>query len=192
MKPRFFPTPGAFRRWLAANHDRATELWVGFYNARANRQGITWVQSVEQALCYGWIDGVRRSVDATRYAIRFTPRKPRSRWSAVNVRHALRLRAEGRMQPAGLAAFERRRGDRAGYSYESSPTRLDPEATRRFKANRKAWAYFQARPPGYRRTAIFWVMAAQKPETRARRLESLITYSARGAPVPPLARPAGK
>ena len=191
-KPRFFTTPAQFRAWLEANHDQARELWVGYYNARASRSGITWVESVEEALCYGWIDGVRRSLDDTRYAIRFTPRKPKSKWSAVNVRHVTRLKAAGRMRPPGLAAFERRSGEAAGYSYETRPHTLDPSDERRFRANRKAWAYFTARTPSYRRTAASWVASAKKRETRDRRLATLIACSANGEPIPALRRPTGK
>jgi len=163
-------------------------LWLGIHKKASGKGGLTYAQALDEALCFGWIDGVRKSLDDTSYVIRFTPRKPRSKWSAVNIRHMKRLMAEARVHPAGLEAFERRAGDRAGYSFEERPKRLPPAYAKRFRANRPAWTYFQSRPPGYKRTAIFWVVSAKKEETRLRRLETLIVHSAKGKPIPPLAR----
>jgi uncharacterized protein YdeI (YjbR/CyaY-like superfamily) len=187
--PRFFAAPAGFRRWLAANHGRRDELWVGFHRRASGRAGITWDEAVGEALCFGWIDGVRRSVDEASYAIRFTPRRRRSTWSAVNVDRVEALIREGRMQPAGLEAYERRTAARAGvYSYERARAKLDPASERAFRANRRAWEYWQARPPGYRRTATWWVVSAKRKETRRRRLATLIEDCANGRPIAPLAR----
>jgi uncharacterized protein YdeI (YjbR/CyaY-like superfamily) len=184
---RFFRSAADFRAWLVRHHSSARELLVGFYKVGSSRRGLTYAQALDEALCYGWIDGVRRSMDGTRYTIRFTPRKAGSRWSAVNVRHARRLIAEGRMRPPGRAAFERRTGDRAGYAYEQAPRRLAPAFARRLRAVPHAWAFFRSVAPSYRRVVTFWVMSARKPETRERRFETLLRHSAMGARIPPLA-----
>ncbi len=189
MDPIFFTSPIEFRNWLAANADTATEVLVGYYRVATGRPSMTWAQSVDEALCVGWIDGVRRGIDDERYTIRFTPRKPTSKWSAVNVRRVAELSAEGRMQPSGLAAFARRNPDVEPYSYEQKNAVLDPEAERTFRRNRKAWDFFQLQPPGYRRTAIHWVASAKRAETRQRRLASLIDDSARGERLRNLFRP---
>lgn len=189
MQPTFFKTPATFRRWLARHHGDTAELLVGFYKKESGKGGITYSEALDEALCFGWIDGVRRSRDEVSYTIRFTPRKPRSNWSAVNVRHVTRLIAAGRMQPPGMAAYERRTADKAGYSYEERPTRLSPTLAKRFRAARQAWTFFQAQPPGYRRTATFWVMSAKREETRERRLASLIEHSGKGKRIPLLAPP---
>ena len=155
MEPTFFATPEDFRAWLEQHHDTDSELLVGFHKKGSGQPSITWPESVDQALCFGWIDGVRRRIDDARYSIRFTPRKARSTWSAVNVKRVGALTAEGLMHPAGVAAFERRSADKTAiYSYEQHKTAtLDPEQERRFKADEQAWAWFQAQPPSYRRTA---------------------------------------
>jgi uncharacterized protein YdeI (YjbR/CyaY-like superfamily) len=189
-KPRFFRSAAEFRTWLLRHHARAHELWVGFHNARSGRRGIGYREALEEALCCGWIDGVRKSLDDTRYTIRFTPRKPGSKWSAVNVRHVRRLMAEGRIRPAGQGAFDRRTGKPAGYSFEERPKRLGAAFEKRFRADRRGWEFFQAQAPWYRRTATFWVMSAKQPETRERRFTRLLRHSARAERIPPLARPA--
>jgi uncharacterized protein YdeI (YjbR/CyaY-like superfamily) len=152
---------------------------------------MTWPESVDQALCFGWIDGIRRRIDDERYSIRFTPRKPRSTWSAVNVKRIQELVAQGLVAPAGVAAFERRSDDRTAiYSHEQrTAAKLEPDQERRLEANARAHAFFASQPPWYRRAAIHWVTSAKKPETRERRLAQLIECSAAGRPVPPLARP---
>ena len=185
--PLFFATPAKFRAWLEKNHDKEAELWVGFYRRDSGKPSITWPESVDEALCVGWIDGVRKSVDDTSYKIRFTPRKPSSIWSNVNVANVERLSAEGRMRPAGLEAFARKSDARSGvYAYEGRATltrdnaQLEPEAEIQFRKNQAAWAFFEAQPPGYRKIALFYVASAKRPETRAKRVASLIELSSKG------------
>ncbi len=179
--PRFFATPAAFRAWLLAHHERHSELLVGFYKKASGKPSLTWSESVDEALCFGWIDGVRRSLDDERYTIRFTPRKPRSIWSKVNIAKAQALLVAGRMMPAGIAAWERRDPEKSGmYSFERETAAFDAETERRFKQHRVAWKLFQAQPPGYRRLATHYVVSARRPETRERRLAILIERSARG------------
>jgi uncharacterized protein YdeI (YjbR/CyaY-like superfamily) len=191
MEPTFFAAPGDFRAWLERHHDSAGELLVGFHKRGSGRPSMTWPESVDQALCFGWIDGVRRRIDDTSYTIRFTPRKPRSTWSAVNVKRMKELIGQGLVAPAGLAAFERRSDDRTAiYSYEQRRNaKLEPEQEQRLQADERARAFFESQPPSYRRAAIHWVTSAKKPETRERRLTQLIECSAAGKPVPPLSRP---
>lgn len=191
MEPTFFATPEDFRAWLEAHHDTEAELLVGFHKKGSGRPSITWPESVDQALCFGWIDGVRRRIDEHSYSIRFTPRTPRSNWSAVNVRRVGELTELGHMRPPGLAAFERRGDDRTAiYSYEQRKTaKLDADQQRRFKANPGAWKWFQAQPAGYQRTATYWVISAKRPQTRERRLEQLIEDSAAGRTIRSLTRP---
>ena len=181
-KPRFFKTPADFRKWLERNHEKEHELLVGFYKKGSGKPSIDWPQSVDEALCFGWIDGVRRNIDEESYSIRFTPRKKGSNWSAVNVRKMAELTAQGRVTPAGRAAFEARTEDKTAiYSYENrDKAQLDAAAEKAFKANAEAWEYFQSRPPWYRRTATHWVVSAKREETRQRRLEQLIADSAAG------------
>jgi uncharacterized protein YdeI (YjbR/CyaY-like superfamily) len=190
MQPTFFETPDAFRRWLEAHHDSEPELWVGFHRKGTGRPSLTWPESVDEALCYGWIDGLRRSIDAPSYAIRFTPRRSGSTWSNVNVRRVGELIREGRMRPAGLRAFEARDPERSGtYSFEQrEAATLGPEAEARFRASPEAWRYFEAQPPGYRKTATWWVVSAKQEATRERRLRALIEDSAAGRRVAPLRR----
>jgi uncharacterized protein YdeI (YjbR/CyaY-like superfamily) len=184
--PRFFRTPAAFRQWLDANHAHATELIVGFYKKDSGKPSISWPESVDEALCYGWIDGVRRSLDDDSYTIRFTPRKSTSIWSNVNIAKVKALLTAGRMMPAGLAAWERRDPARSGvYSFErSEPAAFNAAAERQLRQNRAAWKYFQAQPPGYRRLATHYVVSAKRPETREKRLAALIEHSARGERLP--------
>ena len=188
-KPLYFATPAKFRAWLEKNHDRNTELVVGFYKKASGKPSMTWSEAVDEALCFGWIDGVRHSVDDERYTNRFTPRRPTSNWSAVNVKRVKELTREGRMTPAGIKAFEVRKQS-GGYSYEQrNAARLTQADERRFKADQEAWAYFQARPPSYRKAATWWVASAKKPETRRKRLDQLIADSRRGRTVRPLTSP---
>jgi uncharacterized protein YdeI (YjbR/CyaY-like superfamily) len=192
MEPIFFATRAELRAWLERHHTDRDELWVGLYKKRSGRPSITWPEVVDEALCFGWIDGVRRSVGPDSYANRVTPRRARSNWSAINVKRVGELIDAGRMTPAGLAAFEARTGDRTGiYSYEQRRNAaLDAEQERRFRAVPEAWEWFQARPPSYRRAALHWVTSAKRPETRERRLRTLIEDSAGGRTVKPLTRPA--
>jgi uncharacterized protein YdeI (YjbR/CyaY-like superfamily) len=188
MEPTFFATSAEFRAWLERHHDSATELVVGFHKRGSGRPSMTWPESVDQALCFGWIDGVRRRIDDASYSIRFTPRKQRSIWSAVNVKRMGELTEQGLVAPAGVAAFERRSDDRTAiYSHEQrKQARLEPDHEQRLRANEQAAAFFDAQPPWYRRAAIHWVTSAKKPETRDRRLNQLVECSAAGEPVPPL------
>ena len=181
MKPRFFSTPEKFRAWLATNHARAPELLVGFYKKSTARPSIDWPQSVDEALCFGWIDGIRRNRDEASYTIRFTPRRKGSIWSSINIRRVAALKRAGRMQPAGLAAFARRSRDRSAvYAYEQRATAtLAPAESRLFKANRAAWEYFSSVAPSYRHKALYWITSARKPETRRTRLERLIAMAAK-------------
>ncbi|MFL5605235.1 MAG: YdeI/OmpD-associated family protein [Gemmatimonadaceae bacterium] len=183
--PRFFRTPAAFRAWLHANHARVSELLVGFYRKDSGRPSITWPESVDEALCYGWIDGVRRSLDEHSYSIRFTPRKPKSIWSNVNIAKVEALIRDGRMMPAGLAAYALRDPARSGiYAFEKEAAAFDADAERAFRKNRSGWEFFQAQPAGYRRLATYYVVSAKRPETRAKRLVALIAHSARGERIP--------
>jgi uncharacterized protein YdeI (YjbR/CyaY-like superfamily) len=184
--PKFFRRLADFRRWLEKNHADVAELWVGFHKKGSGKPSITWPESVDEALSFGWIDGVRRTIDETSYEIRFTPRRPTSIWSAVNTRRAKELIAEGRMAEAGISAFEKRSDERSGvYSFEQrKEAKFDPALEARFRARAKAWRFFEAQPPGYRRLAAFWVMSAKKEETRLRRLAELIARSANGERLP--------
>ena len=191
MEPRFFPTPRELREWLEENHATARELWIGFYKKGSGRPSITWPEAVDEALRFGWIDGVRKGIDDESYTIRFTPRKPGSIWSAVNVRRAQELIAVGSMRPAGLAAFEARSPEKTAiYSYEQRhAAAVEPDQERQFRADEKAWDWFQAQPPSYRRAAIWWIVSAKREETRRSRLATLIEHSAQGRRVPPLTPP---
>jgi uncharacterized protein YdeI (YjbR/CyaY-like superfamily) len=191
VKPLFFPTPADFREWLERNHETAPELLVGFYKKGSGRPSITWPESVDEALCFGWIDGIRRTIDEESYTIRFTPRRPRSYWSAVNLKRADELLKLGRMRPAGLRAFEGR-DPRRTYSHQQGKEelKLASACERKLKANAKAWAFFQSQPPYYRRMMALWVMSAKKEETQLKRLSTLIADSARGRRIGLMARPA--
>ena len=185
----FFPSAEAFGDWLRAHHDTATELLVGYWKISAGKPTMTWSASVDEALCYGWIDGIRRSVDAERYTIRFTPRKRGSTWSAVNVKKVQALLAAGRMAPAGLAAWQARDERRTAiYSYERATAALSPDEVRAFTARKEAWRWFETQPAGYRRLVTHWVTSAKRPETRARRLATLIADAAEGRRIAPLRR----
>ena len=180
MKPVYFASPVEFRAWLERQHTTESELWVGYHKRGTGVPSMTWPESVDEALCFGWIDGLRKRVDDERYAIRFTPRKPKSNWSKVNIARVAELARLGRMTPAGLAAFETRDAKR-DYSYEETRQRsFTPAQEKEFRRNRKAWSFFAAQPPGYRKTLIYWVTSAKKAETSAARLARLIEASAAG------------
>src|SRR6266480_4565104 len=191
MKPKFFRTPAAFRAWLQRHHGTAAELLVGFYKRGSGKPSITWPDAVDEALCFGWIDGVRKGIDDVSYTIRFTPRKARSIWSAVNVKRAEELTRLELMRPAGLRAFEARAAERSGvYAYEQrNAAELGEAYERRFRDNQVAWDFFQAQAASYRRTAIWWVISAKREETRLKRLAALIDHSAHGRTIRPLTRP---
>jgi uncharacterized protein YdeI (YjbR/CyaY-like superfamily) len=191
--PAFFRTPAAFRAWLEKHHETARELLVGFYKKHSGTPSITWPESVDEALCFGWIDGVRRSLGPDSYSIRFTPRKPTSIWSRINVDNVERLTRAGRMQPAGLRAYAARTAERTGvYSFERlQSAQLSATEEKALRANRKAADFFERQPPWYRRVAVHWVTSAKRDETRARRLAMLIKDSAAGRRIGPT-RPSGK
>jgi uncharacterized protein YdeI (YjbR/CyaY-like superfamily) len=192
MRPIFFSTSSALRAWLEAHHATTMELLVGFHKKGSGKPSITWPEAVDEALSFGWIDGVRRSLDDVSYTIRFTPRTARSTWSAANIKRATELIEAGSMRPAGRKAFEARRDERSGiYSYEQrGKAKLGREFERQFRSNTKAWAFFMSQPPGYRTTATYWVVSAKREETRRRRLATLIDDSAHERTVRPLTSPA--
>lgn len=181
MNPVFFASQEDFRKWLEANHEAAGELLVGFWKVGTGKPCMTWSESVDQALCFGWIDGVRRSVDDKAYTIRFTPRRPKSVWSSINIAKVEELKKKGLMRPAGLAAHERKEDSRSIiYSYENRPREFDPQYEKKFKKNKNAWKFFESQPPGYRRLMIYWVVSAKQEATRLGRLEKLIAASEDG------------
>lgn len=179
---RFFTTPEDFRKWLKAHHENARELWVGFYKKDSGRPSITWPESVDEALCVGWIDGLRMTIDAESYKIRFTPRTKTSNWSAVNIGRVKELTKERRMQPAGVKAFELRKEEKSRiYAYENRRSAVLGKAEEnRFRSRRKAWAFFQKQPAGYQQLATWWIISAKKEETRQQRLEKVIAQSEAG------------
>jgi uncharacterized protein YdeI (YjbR/CyaY-like superfamily) len=189
-KPIYFGSPQEFYEWLEEHHDTEAEVYVGFHKQHTGKRAMSWSDAVDQALCFGWIDGRVNKIDDDRYMQRFTPRKPMSNWSKVNVEKMARLIEDGRMRPAGLAAFEKRKDYRTGvYSFERESWELPPEFDTRLRANPAAAHYFDGRPPSYRRAAIHWVVSAKREETRERRLAQLIEDSASGVDVKPLRRP---
>jgi uncharacterized protein YdeI (YjbR/CyaY-like superfamily) len=190
VKPTFFADASELRNWLERNHATATELLVGFYKRGSRKGSITWRELVDEELCFGWIDGVRKGIDEVSYANRISPRAPRSTWSAVNIARAKELIRLGRMHPAGLRAFERRTDERSAiYSYEQRKiAKLGPGAERLFRANKKSWAFFQAQPPSYQRAATWWVISAKREETRQKRLATLIRDSQNARAIGPLSR----
>jgi uncharacterized protein YdeI (YjbR/CyaY-like superfamily) len=179
---RFFDTPNHFRKWLEIHHEDTNELWVGFYKKASGQPSITWPESVDEALCVGWIDGLRKTIDAVSYKIRFTPRKKTSNWSAVNIGRVGELTRLGRMRPAGLKAFALRKEEKSGiYAYENRKSAVLGKAEeKQFRARPKAWDFFQRQPAGYRKLTTWWVISAKKEETRQMRLEKLIAASEAG------------
>ena len=178
MCPTFFKTQSDFRKWLTKNHDKATELLVGFYKVGSGKPSMTWPESVDQALCFGWIDGVRRRIDDDSYSIRFTPRKPKSIWSSINIKKVEDLVISGQMQPTGLAAFEKRREHRSRiYAYENEPAKLSPEFEKTFRANKKAWTFFTGQAKSYQNVIIHRIMTAKQEKTRISRLNEAIRAS---------------
>lgn len=186
----FFDESRAWREWLERNHQTARDLWVGFHKRSSGKPSITWPESVDVALCFGWIDGIRKSIDDASYKIRFTPRKARSTWSNVNIKRVQELSKRGLMHAAGLKAFEERDQARSGiYSFEQRKgAKLELAQQRQFKANKKAWSFFQSRPPWYQRTVIWWVISAKREETKLSRLATLIKDCERGRSIGPLTR----
>ncbi len=185
MEPVFFPTSADFRAWLEVHHATATELMVGYYKVGSGKASITWPESVDEALCFGWIDGVRTRIDEASYCNRFSPRRPGSVWSAVNIASAERLIAAGRMTPAGLKAFEARKENKSGiYSYEQRRAELEEPYNTLLQQNEAAWSYFQSQPPSYRKGVSWFILSAKQEATRLKRLEKLIEYSAKGERLP--------
>jgi len=182
-EPTFFATPADWRAWLEAHHASASELSVGFWKVGSGKPSITWPQSVDEALCFGWIDAVRHRIDDDAYRIRFTRRRPGSVWSKVNLKRFAELKAEGRVAPAGQAAFDA--GKPSAYSYERDATELAPDEVAAFQARPGAWAHFEAYPPGLRKQCVHWVTSAKRPQTRAKRLAALIDLSAAGRRLDP-------
>ena len=178
-EPTFFPTPADFRSWFETNHDKFQELFVGFYKKSSGKSSITWPESVQVALCFGWIDGVRKSLGETSYMIRFTPRKPASTWSAINIKFVQELTRKGLMHPAGLKAFAARTAKKSAiYSYEQRKTAQFTRAqAKQFRANKTAWEFFRSQPPWYQRVCTYWVVTAKKEETKRKRLSLLIKNS---------------
>jgi uncharacterized protein YdeI (YjbR/CyaY-like superfamily) len=180
MEPLYFSSSADWRAWLEANHGKETSLVVGMHRAKSGKPSMTWSQSVDEALCFGWIDGVRKSAGDQGYTIRFSVRKPGSIWSRINIAKARELIASGRMRPAGLGKFEARRSDRSMvYSYEQRSAEMEGELRRRFMVHRKAWAFFEKQAPSYRKKVAWWVSSARKPETREARLAKAIDFSSR-------------
>ena len=179
--PVFFPNQPAFRKWLKKNHDKATELLVGFYKVNSGKQSITWNESVNEAICFGWIDGIRKSIDNESYCIRFTPRKPKSIWSAINIKKAEEFTTQQLMHPAGLSAFAKREENKSRvYSYEKETSILSDDFLKKFRADKKAWKFFQSMAPSYINTATHWVTSAKQEITKIKRLEELIKDSEAG------------
>jgi uncharacterized protein YdeI (YjbR/CyaY-like superfamily) len=179
MKIKYFKSAHDFRRWLEKNHAITQELWVGYYKKSSRQPSITWPESVDEALCFGWIDGIRKSVDDLRYTSRFTPRRRRSIWSAVNIKRARELSEKGLMKPPGMVAFNARKENKSGiYSYEQRSANLDAPYEKRLRQNKAAWDFFYAQPPSYRKAIGWWIVSAKQEATRLKRLEKLIAGSA--------------
>lgn len=185
MKPSFFPTPQQFRQWLEKNHQIEKELLVGFYKVGSGKPSMSWPESVDQALCFGWIDGVRRSIDEESYSIRFTPRKPTSIWSSINIKKMEALTKARLMTEAGEKAFNLRKEEKSSvYSHENETAVLDPEFEKLFNANKKAWEFFNSQSPSYKKVVLHWIMNAKQEKTRISRLEKIITESESGKRLP--------
>ena len=189
IKPTFFKTPAAFRKWLERNHQTQDELWVGYYKTATGKSSVTWPESVNEALCFGWIDGMRKSIDETAYMIRFTPRRPNSIWSALNIKNFEALKKAGRIHPAGQAAYDAKKDKLTHrYSFEQGTLKFLPTYERKFKSNKTAWKYFQSLPVSVRKPSIWYVMSARREETQLRRLDKLIQCAEAGERIPELRR----
>lgn len=187
MKPKFFSNQAKLRKWFEQNHDKKDELLVGYYKKNSGRPSITWNESVDEALCFGWIDGIRRSLDEISYTIRFTPRRNNSKWSTKNINRVKELISLKLMHPAGLAVYKRRKEENSNtYSFEQRIVQLDKKYETVIKRNKKAWDYFQSKAPSYRRPVIHWIMSAKQEKTRLKRLQTLIECSEAGEVIPPM------
>jgi len=190
MTPIFFSNQSELHKWFEKNYNKTQELIIGFYKKSSGIQSITYQEALDKALCFGWIDGIRRSIDEISYTIRFTPRKPKSYWSMVNIKRVIELKKLGRIQLPGLKTFEARDQEKSErYSNERKMVKLDSSYEKKLKANKKAWDYFQSKPPSYQRPAMWWIMSAKQEETRLKRLAKLIEDSENGRTIPPLTRP---
>jgi uncharacterized protein YdeI (YjbR/CyaY-like superfamily) len=183
MEPTYFKTQAGFRRWLKANYAKETECWIAFYKKGCGKKGITYQEALDEALCLGWIDGIRKSHDDEAFKIRFSPRKPRSLWSAINIKRVGELQEAGRMQKAGLDIFAARKDD-VGYSIRHAKKELPPDLKKIFQQHKKAWEFHLAQPPGYRKMLAFWISFAKREETRMKRLRMIIDYAEKGQRVP--------
>lgn len=187
MKPLFFPKQSDLRKWFKKNHLKEKELIVGFYKVNSGKPSITWTQSVDEALCFGWIDGIRRSIDDESYSIRFTPRRPKSIWSAINIGKVGELKEKGLMEPAGMAAFGKREEHRSKiYAYEKRTSILSPDFEKKLKANKKAWTFFKSLAPSIQNISIHWIMSAKQEKTKLSRFDKLIKDSETGSKIKPL------
>jgi uncharacterized protein YdeI (YjbR/CyaY-like superfamily) len=185
--PIFFENQTELRKWFEENHEKTNELWVGYFKIHSGKPSLTWSESVDQALCFGWIDGIRKSIDESRYVIRFTPRKAKSIWSLININKVEKLKKLGLIKPAGLAIYEKREHKNSGiYSFEKEPIQLDIEYEKEFHKNKTAWNYFNSQVPSYKKPAIYWVMSAKQETTRLKRLAILISDSGDGIKIKPL------
>jgi uncharacterized protein YdeI (YjbR/CyaY-like superfamily) len=193
QKPVFFRSLDELHNWFRKNHNKMSEVWIGFYKVSSGKKSVGYKEAVDEALCFGWIDGIRKSLDEESYVNRFTPRKKSSIWSNVNIKRINELIEEGRIHPAGLAAFKDRTKERSGlYSFEQNSHKLSSAFEKQFKANKKAWKYFNSKAPWYQRTSIHWVMSAKQEVTRLKRLETLINDSENERTIAPLTRPTKK
>jgi uncharacterized protein YdeI (YjbR/CyaY-like superfamily) len=189
MKPTFFAKPEDFYKWLEKNHDKETELLVGFWKIPTGKPSMTWSESVDQALCFGWIDGIRKSINDDSYTIRFTPRKSKSIWSKINIEKVEQLTKKGLMRPAGLAAFAKREDNKSRvYSFEQDKIAFTKEQEKIFKVNKKAWEFFESQPPSYRKPATWYVISAKQEVTQKKRLKELISDSENELRIKPLRR----
>jgi len=187
MKPTFFKNQKELRKWFENNHDKGKEIWIGFYKKDSGKANFTWSQSVDQALCFGWIDGIRKSIDEVSYMIQFTPRNPKSNWSAVNIKKINELTKLGLINPAGIEVFKKREEKRSEiYSFEQNKVKLSKTYEFKFKSNKKAWKFFQSLPPSTKKPSIWWVMSAKKEETQIKRLDTLIKSSEEKTVIPQL------
>jgi uncharacterized protein YdeI (YjbR/CyaY-like superfamily) len=187
MTPVFFAKQSDLRKWFEKNHDKKEELWIGYYKTKSGKQSISWPQSVDEALSFGWIDGIRKSIDESSYVIRFTRRKPDSIWSAINIKKVEELTRLGLMHPAGIEAFDKRDEKKSRvYSFEQKTIELEDIYEKQFKRNKKAWKFFQSQPPSYQKPAMWWVMSAKQESTKQKRLGILIKDSQEGQKISPL------
>src|SRR4030095_8605640 len=181
MTPIFFATQSDLRKWFEKNHDKEKELWLGFYKTSSGKQSVTWLESVDQSLCFGWIDGVRKSLGRDSYVIRFTPRKAKSIWSAINIKKIKELTKLGLMRQAGIDAFNKRDEKKSRvYSFEQKNIKLDKDFEKKFRQNKQAWKFFQSQPPSYQKPSIWWVISAKNETTKQKRLNTLIKDSEAG------------